>query len=75
MRIAASQAIFTGAMPITRSRTLSGWSKKRSMQGTDTTRVGTPCCSSAACAAMQSETSEPEANSETRASPLAGESS
>jgi transketolase len=58
-RIAASTATIAGALPSTCRRYASGWARNSSKLGTDTTRAGTPCFSSAAWAAMASETSEP----------------
>src|SRR4030088_827600 len=74
-RTAASIAILTGAAPTIAVRRCAGCASSNSSEGTETTRVAMPAPSSCFCAATAISTSEPDAYSETLASPFAATSS
>ena len=73
--LAASMATFTGALPMMAFLRSEGWASSSSSEGTETTRDGMPRSASCFWAATAISTSEPEANSETFASPWAATSS
>jgi hypothetical protein len=68
-------ATFTGALPMMAFRRSAGCESKSSSEGTETTRDAMPRSASCFWAATAISTSEPEANSDTLASPCAATSS
>jgi hypothetical protein len=68
-------AILTGALPMMAFRRSAGCASSSSSEGTETTRDATPRSASCFWAATAISTSEPEANSDTLASPWAGTNS
>ena len=74
-RTAASIAILTGALPMIALLRFAGCASSNSSEGTETTRDAMPRSASCFWAATAISTSEPEANSDTLASPWAATSS